>query len=261
MKKLITIMIGALLSILVGQSAFAQKPKWAEGYFEEGTNTYLQCFEGSGYDHDAARTKAVNKIYESRGIATGADVAVSVSNNDVMVNGKKDLIVKARIIEEYHEIASPGNHKVYLLVQTAKNPTFDYDPVQVTDKYKFSPRVFVPGWAQIYKGSTGKGIGFIAGEIVLVGGAIFADNMRKINVNKIQSTHNASLVNAYTKNANTWTTVRNMSIVGAGVIYIWNVIDGIASKGEKHVLLGDSRVKVSPYSDLQSTGLAININF
>ena len=261
MKKAIALLIGALLIVFGGQSAFAQKPKWAEGFFEEGANTYLQCFEASGYDEADARTKTINKLIENRNLAASTDVSVSISNNEVVVNGNKDLIVKARIISDYHEIVSPGNHKVYLLVQTAKTPRLDYDPVQLTEKYNFSPRVFVPGWAQIDKGSTGKGVCFIAGEIVFVGGAIFAESMRKININKIKSTHNASLINEYTKNANTWLTVRNMSIVGAGVVYIWNVIDGIAAKGEKHVLLGDSRVNLSPYSDFQSSGLAININF
>ena len=261
MKKALTLLIGALLSIFVGQSTFAQKPKWTEGFFEEGTNTYLQCFDASGYDHDDARTKTVNKIYEYRNIAASADVSVTISNNDVIINGKKDLIVKARIIEEYHEIVSPGNHKVYLLVQTAKKPNLDYDPVQLTDKYTFSPRVFVPGWAQIYKGSSGKGICFIAGETVFVGGAFFADSMRKSYVKRIQTTHDAYLIHAYTKYANTWTTVRNLSIVGVAVVYIWNVIDGIAAKGDRHIILGDARVNLSPYTDFQSTGLAINIRF
>ncbi|MCR5646457.1 MAG: hypothetical protein K6F96_08785 [Bacteroidales bacterium] len=262
MKKVFVLIIGALLSFFVGQSAFAQnskKPKWAEGYFEEGPHTYLQCFEASGYDRDDARAKAVKKIYESRNIAAGTDVSLSIKDNEVQVGGKKDLIVKARIIDEYHEVVSPGNHKVYLLVQTAKNPTYDYDPV--SEKYSFSPRVFVPGWAQINKGSTGKGICFIASEVVFVGGAFFANSMRKNYLNKINSTHNATLVNSYINKANTWTTIRNVSIVGACAVYLWNVIDGIAAKGEKHLLLGDSRVNISPYSDFQSMGLALNINF
>lgn len=261
MKKALSLLIGALLGMFVGQSAFAQKPKWAEGYFEEGTNTYLQCFDASGYDQADARTKAVNKIYESRGVATGTDVSLSINNNELQVDGKKDLIVKARIIEEYHEIVSPGNHRVYLLVQTAKNPTYDYDPVQLTEKYGFSPKVFVPGLAQINKGSSGKGICFIAGEFVFVGGTFFADSMRKSYIKRIQSTHNSSLISTYTNKANTWTTIRNVSIVGAAVVYIWNVIDGIAAKGDKHVILGDSRINMSPYIDSQSSGIALNIIF
>ncbi len=261
MKKALVILIGALLSIFAGQSAFAQKPRWTEGFFEEGANTYLQCFEASGYDQDNARTKAVNKIFESRNIAAGTDVIVTIKDNEIQVGGKKDLTIKARIIAEYHEIVSPGNHKVYLLVQTVKNPTFNYDPVRLTDKYGFSPRVFVPGWAQLHKGSTGKGICFIASEIVFAGGAFYANSMRNSCINKINSTHNASVVTAYTNKANTWTTVRNLSIIGAGVMYVWNVIDGIAAKGEKHIILGDSRINVSPYSDFQSSGLAFSFNF
>ena len=94
-RSFITI-ISTLLVLFVGQSAFAQqqKPKWTEGFFEEGTNTYLQCIDASGYDHNDARTKAVNKIYENRNLAASTDVSVTITDNNVQVAGKKDLMVK-----------------------------------------------------------------------------------------------------------------------------------------------------------------------
>lgn len=261
--KSFIIVICTLLALFNEQSAFAQqhKPKWTEGFFEEGKNTYIQCIDASGYDHNDARNKAVSKIYENRNLAASTNVSVVIKNNDVQVAGNKDLVVKARIIDEYHEILNPGNHRVYLLVQTAKNPSYDYDKVQFTDKYRFTPRVFIPGMAQINKGSLGKGIFFIAGEAIFVGGIVVAEGLRSSNINKIGSSHDEELISLYTDKANLWSSVKNISIVSAMVIYIWNIIDGVVAKGDKHLVLGDASINMSPYIDVQTAGLAVNINF
>ena len=64
----------------------------------------------------------------------------------------------------------------------------------------------------------------------------------------------------YTKNANTWMTMRNVSIAGAAAVYLWNVIDGIATRGEQHILYGHN-VTVNPYTDFNSAGIALNFKF
>ena len=85
--------------------------------------------------------------------------------------------------------------------------------------------------------------------------------MMNSNINKINSTHNSSLKYQYTKNANTWMTMRNVSITGAVAVYLWNVIDGIAAKGEKNVFLTNNNISIIPYTDLNSTGFALNFKF
>lgn len=262
MKRFISSFACTLLFLLIGQSIFAQqqKPKWTEGYFEESSVSYLEVVTATGYDRSNARAKAVKQILERRNLATGAETNINIAGDNISVSGQDNLIVKARIISEYYEQLQPGLYKVYILVQTAKNPAYSFDDVTITDKYPFSASAFIPGMAQIKKGQTNKGVCFIAGEIVFIGGAVFSQCMVASNVNKIGSTHNSSLKYQYTKNANTWTTVRNVSIVGAVAVYLWNVIDGIAAKGEQHVLYGHN-VSVTPYSDLNSTGIALNFKF
>lgn len=265
MKKLFFIRLaGVFLILLGGQYTFAQqqKPKWTEGYFEDLNNSYIEVVSATGFDITDAKNKAINTVIANRGLATNPDVSVSITNNEnIVVKANKDLIMKSRIITDYSEKITDGVYKTYLLVQTAKHPDKDYDPCSYTDIYPFTPAVFIPGLAQIKKGNTGKGIAFISGEILFVGGALFAEEMRKTNENNISSTHDANLVKQYTDNANTWATVRNLSIAGASIVYIWNVIDGIATKGEKHILLGDAKINISPYTDFQSTGFALNYKF
>ena len=162
--------------------------------------------------------------------------------------------------DEYYE-KDGYIYKAYLLVQIAKDKSYDFDKVTISDKYPFSARVFIPGMAQIHKGQKTKGACFITGEIVFVGGAILSHSMMKSNINKINSTHNSTLKHQYTDNANNWMMMRNISIAGAAAVYVWNIIDGIAAKGEKAVFLTNNNISIIPYTDLNSTGFALNFKF
>lgn len=262
MKRSLKIFVSTLLFHMIWQSAFAQqqKPKWTEGYFEESSVSYLEVVSATGYERANAKEKAVKQIMEHRGLATGTEAKVAIYGDNISVTGNHELIVKARIISEYCERLEPGLYKVYLLVQTMKNPTYSFDMVKLTDKYPFSLGVFLPGMSQIKKGQTTKGVCFIASEIVFVGGALLSQSMMTNNINKIGSTHNASLKQQYTQNANTWMTMRNVSVAGAIAVYLWNIIDGVAAKGEQYILYGNN-VSVSPYADFNSTGIALNFKF
>ncbi len=264
MKAYSYIIIVTLFFLWGGQCGFAQeqKPVWAESsYFEEGKNTYLDVVTATGWDRDNAKEKAVQSIIQRRSLAVGSDAKITMNGDDIQVTSSRDLIVKARVVDEHYERLSTGEYKVYLLVQTAKRPDLELDPVQITDRYPFSAAVFVPGMAQIKKGSTGKGVGFICGEVVFVGGIVAAECVRSAYVNKINATHNATLRQQYTQNANMWGIVRNVAIAGAAAIYVWNVIDGIVAKGESHVVLGAADMRFAPYVNTESTGLAVNIKF
>ncbi len=256
--------IGTLLFLMGGECAFAQtkKPKWAEtSYFEEGQNSYIEVVSATGWETNNAKEKALKAIVQRRSLAVGSDAKVTLSGDAIVVDGSKDLIVKSRVVSEYDEKLPNGEYKVYLLVQTAKRPDLALDPVSVTDKYPFSGRVFVPGMAQIHKGSVAKGACFIAGEVVFIGGIVVGECLRNSYVNKINSTHNADLRQKYIQNANICGLVRNISIAGAAAVYVWNVIDGIVAKGESHITLGNAALTFAPYADFESSGLAVNINF
>lgn len=124
------------------------------------------------------------------------------------------------------------------------------------------PRAFVPGMAQFYKGSTGKGAAFIIGEVAFVGGIVGAECVRQAAINRINATHDATLRTTYTRRANNAALVRNVSIAGAVAVYAWNVIDGIVARGKRHVFVGDNwQMDFAPYADGQSGGLAVHIAF
>ena len=95
----------------------------------------------------------------------------------------------------------------------------------------------------------------------MVGGIAVAEVLHKSFVSKADATHNSDYKKQYMNNANICVTTRNIAIAGAAIVYVWNVIDGIAAKGKKHVMIGDANMNITPYATFDGGGLALNINF
>lgn len=256
MRKVILFVFCLLLELNVMAQ---QRPVWLNGHFNETSNSYLRVVVGSSFNsQEFARENALTQVLKDNLIS--ADAEVELYGEMIHVEGVKDVSLKARVIDEYYE-KEDYLYKAYLLVQIAKDPSYQFDKVTISDSYPFSARVFLPGMAQIYKGQKAKGVCFIAGEIVLVGGVVLSHCMMNSNINKISSTHKESLKYRYAQNANVWMAARNVSIAGAAAVYLWNVIDGIAAKGETKVFLTDNNISVSPYADFNSAGVALNFKF
>jgi hypothetical protein len=250
----------------MGQCSSSQeKPAWIDGYFKEETHSYIEAVTATGSSEEEARNKAAQIAIERRSLATGQRVTVEVQNGSFVVCGGDELTVKARIIDEYREYCTNG-YRVSLLIQTAKHPDFQLESIQVTDSYPFSPRVFIPGMAQIYKGNTGKGIFFISGHAVLIGGIVLTESLRASNESKIASTRNITLRQVrqdYINNANRYADIRNGLIAGAVVLYAWNVIDGWVSKGKKYVqVFANVDMRLSPfYAPNFGSGIMVAFKF
>lgn len=130
-----------------------------------------------------------------------------------------------------------------------------------TNKYPFSARVFIPGMAQLHKGSTGKGVAFIAAEAIAVGGIVIFEGLRSSYKTKINTTHDVQDRQNYIDKTNNMHNLRNGFIAGALAVYAWNVIDGIVAKGKKHVELGRVELRFAPFATPEAGGLAMNIQF
>lgn len=238
-----------------------ERPSWLDGGLTDLQNSYIDVVSATGYSEDNARDKAVRMVLKRRSLTTGQRVNVSVNNGNIVIDGNDALTVKARIIDEYSEWINPGEYRISLLVQTAKNPEYAYENISVTDRYPFSARVFVPGMAQIYKGSTTKGALFIAGEVAAIGGIVAFECLRKSYNSKIDSTHDAAARKDYIGKADNMQNIRNGFIVGAAAIYLWNIIDGAVAKGRQHVVVGRTQMNVAPYASSQSAGIMMGITF
>ena len=236
-----------------------EKPIWYDGYYDETSSSYLKVVQGTSKNsYEFARKNAMMQVLKDNFLESDVELKMYGDIFDIRTNN--NVKVKARVIAEYQEKIE-YDYICHLLVQVMKNPDYEFEKVAITDKYPFSARVFVPGMAQMYKGQKAKGLCFIAGEVALVGGAIVSHTMMLSNINKISSTHSSSLKYQYTRNANACMAVRNISIAGAAILYVWNIIDGAAAKGDEHIMLGSNELMIAPYADLNSTGIALNFKF
>lgn len=252
-----------LLGIFGGQHALSQeRPSWVDGYFNDLDRSYIKTATAVGFTEEEALNKAVEQIIGARSQEAGIRVDVSVkADGQIVVQGKDELTVKARVVDEYRTYEN-GRYRVSVLAQVAKNPTLEFETVKVTDDYGFMASAFVPGMAQLQKGSKGKAVFFIGAEVAFVGGIVAAECLRASYESKIASTHDVKSKQTYIDNANMCSNVRNIAIVGAAAIYVWNVIDGMVAKGKKHIVIAENTsLNIMPYFTPDAGGLALCLKF
>ena len=208
----------------------------------------------------ASKLTGSNGLFEFEEL-TPQQYTIRESGGVLTMSSTDELTVAAQVVDEWHEVLSNGAHQVFLLVQTKKNPMYTYESVSVTKKYPFSARVFVPGMAQLHKGSTGKGIAFITAEVAAIGGVVAFEGLRSSYKSKINTTKNAKSRQNYIDKADRMQNLRNGFIAGAVAIYAWNIVDGIVAKGKKHVEVGHVAMRFAPVATPEAGGLAMNISF
>lgn len=218
-------------------TSYRERPVWLDGCYIDRANSYIEVVSAVGYDESSAREKAINKIAENRSRATGQRVKVNAQGGNITIYAQDELTIKCRIIEEFCERLGPGDYRMSMLVQTAKNPTFDFEAVNITDKYPFSYRAFIPGMAQIYKGSTAKGVAFISSELLAVGGAVYAQSRINNCRNLMKQTYNTEHLKIYSRRISNFNTIRNACIGAAVAAYAWSFIDAAVAPGKKRIIV------------------------
>ena len=265
MRHFVIVLLCGLLSpsVMMGQQSTNEQPDWVKGYFydRQNSNSYIEVVSATDYIEEDALKKAEQLAKERRSSATGQRVIIGYQNRNTSIVGTDELTVKQRVIDTYSERLESGEYRVYLLVQTAKNPQLPIESAIVSNKYGFSPRVFVPGMAQIHKGQTTRGTLFIVGEVTAIGGIIAFEGLRSSYNSKIGKTHNTSERQNYINKVDNMSNIRNGFIAGAVAIYAWNIIDGIVAKGKKHVIVGNTNMAFTPYIDPTSQGLLLSVTF
>ena len=293
MKKItfaMFILLFAMSMAVSAQSSTELRPSWAYStpVPPAGANYFLSWGVGEGHDEqsatNAAWADALQKSLHELGVVgiTQQDInAVATQGINAVVKFNQ---MKRRAVSATEPIVLGSNRmKIYILIQVQRNVNGaddfytlntsnfrdkDFDKrlkeynASITGRYPFSGRVFVPGWAQLHKGSKGKGIFFILAEAACVGGIVATESMRASYESKYDSTNEVDKKRSYANKADNCANLRNGFIAGAAAVYLWNVIDGIAARGKrKAFMLGDAQLKVSPYVAPQTGGFALSLNF
>ena len=167
---------------------------------------------------------------------------------DINVTGESTIIEGLKQVEFYTETNDNG-YTSWVLVSIPKlNP--------LSPPSSFSPiwrSLLLPGWGQLYKEETFKGVSFMT---LTLGGvaAGFIFNQLSIDAhNSAKSSRTQARRDFYNNDAKNNSTYSNISFISAGVVYAWGLIDAIIVKQENLFVHVDG--------SKNGVGVLLSINF
>lgn len=160
-------------------------------------------------------------------------VRVKVQGNEVELTANR--------LDEYWEYAPIGGewryvcYTFYAVASSGLPPVFD----DVTFSTRYGMRGFarslVPGWGQMYKGSTAKGLCILGGEVVLAGAIIATESLRASYRKKMRE--QPRFFQKYNTKADNWANARNVCIGAMAAVYAYNLIDAIVAPGARRTVV------------------------
>lgn len=295
MSKLYILLIALFIGgTFVPFSAYAQevisksepkRPDWlAHKTPQPGNSTfYYQITEGEHRNlPDARQSCLINLstyIKQTQRITaeTKSDIRINNSNAGTSesesylfsytVKGEEQNITLNKQDEYWEYIGYPNGERLYrcyTLFAVAKAPGGKANFDQLTFSRKYGVRglarsLIVPGWGQMYKGSTAKGGCILGGEVVLIGGIIVAENLRSSYVKKMHE--NPKHLQTYNTKADNWENVRNACIGGAAALYVYNLIDALVANGRKRSITHKPHFSLTPTTNADCNGVSFAFNF
>ena len=258
------------------------KPAWMNGDMPTKTNNSYEFRQVSGEGkslsearHDATLV-LLNNIMREQGVIIGGTQQEKIIAEETQ-NGYsesslhnydyhftyEDHQFSFRAVDEYWE-NSNGTFRCYMLYEVAINPNkVIYEPVEYTTNYgasAFLRSLIVPGWGQLHKKQKAKGITILGTTIIGVAGIVVSQNQSTSYHNKALNNTNNELRRSYQNKSNSWQNIRNGFIIGTSAIYIYNLVDVLASKGARRYKKKD--FSCVPYIDSENNyGVSIALNF
>lgn len=213
----------------------------------------------------------VSEEMQSTSTSTHKDDNVNYSGKDsytLNIKSKDEEVhISYEVVDEYYETKRIGSNEVFRLYTlyaiSRSKSVADFDEFKITNKYGAQGlwrSMIVPGWGQFHKGAKLKGGLLLGGVAAFAIGAIFTENERASSMAMIGQTHNASNIRTYTTKANNMSTARNICIGGAAILYVYNLIDAVASPGAKRVII-KSKLKFSSIASPDMNGFSLTYNF
>ena len=181
---------------------------------------------------EEVRQRFVNGRLQER-IDNRSTVRVKVRGGEVELTANR--------LDEYWEYAPIGGewryvcYTFYAVASSGLPPVFD----DVTFSTRYGMRGFarslVPGWGQMYKGSTAKGLCILGGEVVLAGAVIATESLRASYRKKMRE--QPRFFQKYNTKADNWANARNVCIGAMAAVYAYNLIDAIVAPGARRTVM------------------------
>ena len=265
MKRVIFILCPLLLVLFNGEYAQAAKdlkPKWITETPRPTNSTYrfYVTYVDNGESVDGARMLSKSELYrlvektESIHVLEDYNTKSTQRTTQNGVNERTDEVYSMQIqsegenvnltyikVDEYWSESFVGGirrlefYTLYAVACPRVVPQFD--DFYLTDKYGADAlvRSLVPGWGQIYKGSKVKGLSILAGEVLCITGIIVCENQRASYYKKMLE--QPRFAKTYNTKSDNWANCRNVCIGAAAALYVYNLIDAVATKGARKVIV------------------------
>lgn len=266
-----------------------KRPDWLSDKLPLPTNNtfYYQITSARAYNLDSARDGAfkelINYIDQSNNIKVSGEIMVSSFSNqtksiaDETINKEysykykidsEELFITFRKVDEYWEVEKNNEgekvYSCYSLYMVSRNlSSLSFDQVSFSYKYGMSAlwrSALIPGYGQIYKGSPAKGISILSGEAALITGVLLTENTRSSYRRKAKETYDVNKIRNYTDKADNYETARNICIGGAIALYVYNVIDAVASNGRKRTIT-NKQISFTPILGTEHNGVYLSLKF
>lgn len=267
-------------------SAMAQKPKWVGNTPKALNNTY-RFVEVTSYGETAkdAQIDAVTMLGQNEQLRrtvtvnvrtkqiTTTDVTVGTANDmdemhdasmvTVETEGKK-YSLQASLVDSWIESEDSRGVRMHSLYQVAVANNAIFDNTSLTNTYGALPAVMsiIPGLGQVYKGSIVKGAAFFGGTALCLGAALFCENQRSDYRNKMKQ--QPKFAQTYNTKSSNWETGRNICLVAAGAVWVYNIVDAALAKGARRVIVekpNGRSFSFRPTAIDGNAGVALTYNF
>ncbi len=293
-RRLILVMLLCVTYFpIFAQKSDRIKPQWLHSSVKPSNNTFTyEIIHSNSRTLTDARTQALSDLLIQNGLESGRKVKTDIvstteerhtsrnnsdelfSNETIKINTQSEgepVTLTAKKIDEYWERRSDGSYNLATLyARSSVNGTPQFDHVKLTSNYGVHGlwrSAIIPGWGQLYKGSTTKGSLILGGTAICIGAIIYTDCIRNSYTSKISQTHSASQKKAYANRRTTFTTGRNICIGTLGALYVYNIIDAIVAPGARRILTSPAGTNKYSYfwspvvTDNNGIGIVATISF
>lgn len=273
------VMVWAFLLCLGGSmECFAQtKPLWINRGEKSmnkkrlSDNYIFKVFNTHGLDESKLRAERLTPLLQYLKGVYGVETsemavdttALAADGSKVtkisMPTGDSTSVVYAKLVDDYDEfidyelnVFQHEYYQLYAVTNCNAAPVFDEFRIEQVSNTDALARSIVPGLGQLYKGQTAKGCAIMGAEAFFIGSAIVFECKRSYYSDK-----------GWRSKTRSWKEFRNIAIAGAGIVYIYNLIDAATAKAGHQVKVGKSsslNVSVVPTANL-GAGVSLAWNF
>ena len=273
-----------VLLLMLPTLCMALKPKWVGNTPKELNSSYkFMEITSYGTDIHSARIDALHMLAQDKDLRNAVTISVDAEKitkatqkggdfdlqeditDEVEIRVKvrdEKYKVQAAKVDEYVE-RSRGEVRMHTLFMVAlqDNPTFDR--TYVNSSYGVTPALMsvIPGLGQLHKGSKVKAATLFALEAVAVAGIIVSDNERASYRTKMKE--QPAFAKQYKNKSDNWETARHVCIGAAAGIWLYNIVDALAAKGARRVVVKKARTRFAmrPYLTTEETGISMALHF